>query len=424
MEDYQNESMPDELLDQQIDQLLTGNPGAQPSATGLDRIAQGFAHLAAEESPRMSNAARGRGIQTLRARAAEKRAAQRPNVFALFRNVPRWAQFAAVALLVALVANGVSGAAANSLPGSLLYPFKRFGEDGQLLLQNTNGQRAQLWMDFANTRLDEVQRLAKSGARVDPATLDAVDESILRALGELGGTHGSERVELLKELTQLAVRQQDILNEIGQNASPSERARLERTAKLLRGVASYAQSPDAGVSSDTSPFEFLTPSTTPTPYGTPTPSRTPDAVVSQTPTLSERAVESSTDSKPDVQPTSADTEPDRTRVTEPSPIPRPDNTEIAEPTKGAPAAETREDEHETKTPSAVTREPSETREPAEAHPPTEPREPTQVREATEVREATNTREPKETRQATETREPAETRERTETRKSDNSPSRE
>src|SRR5581483_9218715 len=228
-----------------------------------EQVAGECARLASEESPRMSAAAQAQGLATLRARAAEKRGARRSNLFAFLAPVPRWAQIVAVAILVVLIANGVTAAAANSLPGSVLYPFKRFTEGGQLLLQNTNAQRAQLWMNFANTRLDEVQRLLKNGVHVDPSLLDTVDESILQALAEIAGTRGGERVELLKQLTQLAIRQQQILDELAADASPKERARLEQTAKLLEGVATYAQS-DQAVEPQANPFEFLTPSITPT----------------------------------------------------------------------------------------------------------------------------------------------------------------
>src|SRR4029077_4404053 len=123
-----------------------------------------------------------------------------------------------------------------------LYPFKRFTEGGELLLQNTNADRARLWLDLANRRLDELQKLLAAHQTVDPSALDAVDESIMRALSEIAGTKGSERVELLQKLTQLATRQQLIVDALAANASPTERARLEQTSKLLSGIASYVQS--------------------------------------------------------------------------------------------------------------------------------------------------------------------------------------
>ncbi len=264
----------DEWLDAQIDRLLSGNLDAVEYASGDEQVAHEFARLAAEESPRLSNAARTQGIQALRAAAAQKRAARRPNPFAWLFRAPRWALLSAVVLVVVIVANGVSSAAADALPGTFLYPFKRFGEGGQLFFQNTNAERARLWMNFANTRLDEVQRLLAGGERVDPAYLDAVDDSILRALAELAGTRGDERVALLQNLTALAMRQQQIVKQLAVNASPDDRARLEQTEKLLQGVATYAASPDAQIGPELNPFEFLTPSPIPTNEPTQTPANT------------------------------------------------------------------------------------------------------------------------------------------------------
>lgn len=280
MENREENRARDTRLDMEIDRLLMGDRGAANGGAKTNQVAREFSRLAAEESPRLSNAARVQGLNALRAEAAKKRARQRTSPFAFLTAVPRWAMLAAVALIVVLIANGVSAAAADSLPGSWLYPFKRFGEGGQLFLQNSSGQRAQLWMNLANTRLDEVQRLLAGGTQVDPSYLDAVDESILRALSELAGTRGNERVDLLKQLTALAIRQQQILDQLAQNASPVERARLEQTVKLLQGVAGYAQSPKAADDPTFNPMQFLTPSPTPTasPTLTPTPLPTGTAV--------------------------------------------------------------------------------------------------------------------------------------------------
>ncbi|MDL1897511.1 hypothetical protein FBQ82_14695 [Anaerolineae bacterium CFX7] len=263
MEHRQENRERDERLDQEIDRVLAGDSSA-PDDTLTAQLAREFARLAAEQAPRLSNAARAQGLNALRARAAQRRARRRRNPFHFLSAVPRWAALGATILIAVLIANGVSTAAAESLPGSWWYPFKRFGENSQLWLQTSHEQRAQLWMNLANTRLDEVQRLLANGARVDPAALDAVDTSILQVLAELGGTRGAPRVELLKKLTALALRQQQILEQLAQNASPLERARFEQTAKLLQGVARYAQSPNAVQDPTLDPMRFLTPSPTPT----------------------------------------------------------------------------------------------------------------------------------------------------------------
>jgi len=342
MENRQDNRFPDEQLDMQIDQWLSGKREPNAPASNVEQVARAFARLASEESPRLSPAARARGINLLRARAAQKRAERHPNPFAFLLAAPRWAQIGAVALLVVLIANGVSSVAADSLPGGLLYPFKRFGEGGQLLLQNTSGQRAQVWMNFANTRLDEVQRMIQNGARVDPTFLDAVDESILRALTEIAGTRGDERVELLKQLTQLAIRQQRIVHQLAQKAPPAERARLEQTARLLQGVAEFTQSPDAVSGTDASPLQFLTPSPTPTHSPTVRSTVTPTASATPSPTLTPTTLPAATIHPPTDVPAPTNfaappAAPTMTRTAQPSKTPQliptqdQDETETPEP---------------------------------------------------------------------------------------------
>jgi len=360
MENRKENRARDARLDMEIDRLLIGDRGAADGGAKLEQVAREFARLAAEESPRLSNTARSQGLNALRVGAANKRAQRQMNPFGFLSAAPRWAMLAAVALIVALIANGVSVAAADSLPGSWLYPFKRFGEDGQLLFQNSNGQRAQLWMNFANTRLDEVQRLLASGTRVDPSYLDAVDESILRALSELAGTRGDERVELLKKLTALAIRQQQILVQLAQNASPVERARLEQTAKFLQGVAGYAQSPQAVDDPTFNPMQFLTPSPTPTATPTLTPTSLPTATaLPPTGTTIPVIVPTETDATASPNSTDVDDD-DETETPEATDAPDDDETETPEATDApdddeteTPEATDAPDDDETETPEAT-----------------------------------------------------------------------
>jgi len=346
MENRKENRTRDARLDLEIDRWLRGEHDAPDGSAKPGQVAREFARLAAEESPRLSNVARSQGLNALRVGAANKRAQHRTNPFGFLSAVPRWSRLAAVALVVVLIANGVGVAAADSLPGSWLYSVKRFGEGGQLLLQNSNGQRAQLWMNFADTRLDEVQRLLAGGTRVDPSYLDAVDESILRALSELAGTRGDERVELLKKLTALTIRQQQILAQLAQNASSLERARLEQTAKFLQGVAGYAQSPQAADDPTFNPMQFLTPSPTPTATPTLTPTSLPTATaLPPTGTTMPIIVPTETDATANPNPTDVDDD-DETETPDATDAPDDDETETPDATDAP-------DDDETETPDAT-----------------------------------------------------------------------
>jgi len=416
MENRERERARDEELDARIDRILKGKPETKESESASENVARALARLAAEESPRLAAASRARGLNELRAQATLKHKPRRSSSFAKLAFVPRWAQIAAVAIIVVALANSVSTVAADSLPGSWWYLFKRIGEGGQLLLQNTHGQRAQLWMNLANTRLDEVQRLIASGARVNPAILDAVDESIMHALSEIAGTRGSERVELLKQLTQLAIRQQEVVDTLAHNASPEDRARLEQTARFLKDVAVYSAS-DAAVESDSSPLQFLTPSVTPpqsstvaptptatltrtaTPTETPSPSalRSPTAFENPSATIAAGTddIEPAVTPVPLIPPTKAPGEtsaPQKTREQEPTD--EPDETDAPEPADSPEPTERPE----------PTEQPDETDSPE----PTEQPDETDSPEPTEQPDETDSPEP--TEQPDETDEPDETKE--------------
>ncbi len=460
MEQREQNRAADDRLDAQIERLLAGKPRLNEPLSGGERVAREFARLAAEEAPRLSQAARSQGLEALHRRASAERARARPNFFAWLGRVPHWAQLAAVALIVVVIANGVSSAAADSLPGSPLYPFKRLNEGGQLLLSNSNAQRAQMWMNLANKRLDEVQRLLLEGSSVDPSALDAVDESILQSLTEIARTRGRERVELLKQLTQLAIRQQLLVDQMAQSADEQARQRFIQTARLLGNVASFAQS-DAASSTEFDPRELFAPSAAPSASPTPAATRrdtwtatgqatrtlgasetggSPEGATptsqsapassspNEEPTATPRseppvnptptARQGTATSRPTSEPRATGNPPASPKPTEKGELtetraatPRPERTETREPTRPPEPGETREPTDQPEP--TETHEPTHVPEPSETRKPTDQPEPTETREPTELPEPTHTHEPSPTREPTETREPNETHEPTE-----------
>ncbi len=264
----------DEQLDAEIDRLLAGGNGHRPASSATEQLARALVQLRADDRPALSPHGRVEGLETVRALAARKRS-QRAGLFAALRSltIPRWVQVAAIALIVVLLANGASLASAESLPGSPLYSIKRLTENSGLLLAPSNAARARLWMDLANRRLDEVQAIINQGRTVDSGTMDAVDESILRALTEIAGTRGAERAGLLQQLARVAIRQQTILDRMASLASGSERERFEQTRQLLAGVTNIANNA-GGTNPATAPLPSTptaTPSSTPTPTSTASP---------------------------------------------------------------------------------------------------------------------------------------------------------
>jgi hypothetical protein len=75
----------------------------------------------------------------------------------------RVAVFVAVALVVlAMLGSGTVYASQNSLPGELLYPVKTSFEDVRILFAGSSGAKAKLNLQFAQIRLEEMNKLAAS----------------------------------------------------------------------------------------------------------------------------------------------------------------------------------------------------------------------------------------------------------------------
>ncbi len=85
----------------------------------------------------------------------------------------RLAAMVAIALLLAFGSSaGLVAASSNSLPGDPLYGIKRLWEAIILALSPLTGPQDLLWQHIAETRLDEIERLAAEGKLDETALLD------------------------------------------------------------------------------------------------------------------------------------------------------------------------------------------------------------------------------------------------------------
>jgi hypothetical protein len=148
----------------------------------------------------------------------------------------------------AIAVSGMSAASGGAIPGDTLYGVKRSTERAQLALAGTEINKAQLYLGFAKTRMNESQavrddpiglaalltdmdeetrqgvRLLTSAAvnRHDPAALDVVDAFVAeqrRALGTLsdhlppvGRAHAQGSLALLGEVAQRSTALRGTLN--------------------------------------------------------------------------------------------------------------------------------------------------------------------------------------------------------------------
>lgn len=125
-----------------------------------------------------------------RASAAVPETKRAPVLDDMFPRRPRGGRRLAIvaALLTGTVAvSGVSAASGDALPGETLYNVKRSTERAQLALAGNDLGKAQLYLEFARTRIEEASEVAGDDAAVASALYDAAGElrSGTALLGEL-----------------------------------------------------------------------------------------------------------------------------------------------------------------------------------------------------------------------------------------------
>lgn len=130
-----------------------------------------------------------------RASAAVPETTRPPVHDEMFPRRPRGGRRIAIvaALLTGTVAiSGVSAASGDALPGETLYNVKRSTERAQLALAGNDLGRAQLYLEFARTRIQEAALVADDAEAAANALVDAAAElkSASALLGELAVTSG------------------------------------------------------------------------------------------------------------------------------------------------------------------------------------------------------------------------------------------
>ena len=105
-----------------------------------------------------------------------------PSPFPKIASVPRWA-FVTAALVLALALGGLGTdtAAANTVPGDILYPVKEFRESVQVWFARSPEAKIEMYTTLVKERVEEVRKIA---AR-EQADLDAISDALARMEGHL-----------------------------------------------------------------------------------------------------------------------------------------------------------------------------------------------------------------------------------------------
>ncbi|MCL5962118.1 MAG: DUF5667 domain-containing protein [Chloroflexi bacterium] len=138
---------------------------------------------------------------------------------------------ASVLLVLAVIGGGSVMAAADSLPYSPLYGLKIAGEQAQLLAARSSVARARARLLIAEHRLAEIESTIASGVESNDTQIEALQQEIDNALGEIEAIPNRGALPLLSQLNGIITRQKTVLQAVLAIVPPAGRASLERTVE-------------------------------------------------------------------------------------------------------------------------------------------------------------------------------------------------
>lgn len=132
---------------------------------------------------------------------------------------------------------GMSTASANAVPGDALYGVKRSTERAQLALAGSDVGRAQLYLDFARTRLTEASTLTDGLHRV----LDDMDRDTTAGVSLLT-TAAANRHDpaALDPISPFVTDQSHALDDLADRVSGTDQERVEESLGLLQEITERA----------------------------------------------------------------------------------------------------------------------------------------------------------------------------------------
>ena len=139
-----------------------------------------------------------------------------------------------------LALSGVSAASGEAMPGDALYDVKRSTERAQLALAGSDVNRGQLYLEFAQNRLDEAEAVIASPDRV-VGTLDDMDEQTRDGVSLLTGASVERTDERVLDAVDTFVdTQRTELVDLVANTADTSRQRALDSLRLLDGVEERA----------------------------------------------------------------------------------------------------------------------------------------------------------------------------------------
>ena len=212
-----------------VENCVKSYPEQEAGLEPLLRVAVSMKNLASvQPRPEFQQAAKARLLTAL-ARQKEK---EKRHSWSVWKWHRRWA-IAVAALLILLVASGGTVlASSNSLPGDLLYPAKTSVEKVRSFFTFSDKAKANLYVELAQRRADEVEALAEKGRDVPVSVVNVMISKIERAIA-LADKNEAVRERLAVKLVNLTSNQRRALVKIIESAPEETRSKIVQALKRL-----------------------------------------------------------------------------------------------------------------------------------------------------------------------------------------------
>jgi hypothetical protein len=149
---------------------------------------------------------------------------------------------ACIVMALLLVSGGsVVFAAQGSQPDQVLYPVKLLSEDVQLGLSANPQSQFQLNLQFANRRLDEIDKLTQAGKDPSDQVTGRLQNELNAALDSAASLDSSGSVKALENLQANLQQHENQLLKLQSQANPHAAANYARVVEMLQQKVSQAE---------------------------------------------------------------------------------------------------------------------------------------------------------------------------------------
>ena len=134
-----------------------------------------------------------------------------------------------IILVLAAMFVGASAASAHTVPGDALYPLKRLDEGIRYSISFNDEDKASARLDFASTRLDEMEALYQRGGMIDTALLTDLNGNVSYCIVQLKSDSFGTKQQLASAFGTVLQREQRVLGTVGSAVVPGAKLLYKTT---------------------------------------------------------------------------------------------------------------------------------------------------------------------------------------------------